>query len=413
MFLFAVSYINRDKKPMIEGELRCEELASYLEKLHTPKIVWISEDASGIVPGVSYHSPSRQLVGLVLPLDTTTGMPIQRSFIPSTATDIAQQMSKPKATSVYLVMAQPIMENIPPFVLQLFGTDNTFTSQNVQNRWNHIQSELAKYVLEHVTHTICVAIEIMEKLMLLFFTRHGIQVAGISTDGDIRCLTNMKHTLTCIINSENVDVLLDIKDEQCLSVIQDPTHLAGKMRNRTQIPSVAMPMGQKQVSVGHLKMLIDSVSKDIHGLVRSDILPDDKQNFRSFEKITESRVLNALNQYVPDSEATIIYLKLSSQMSSAFMDPHLKPLERILKLWHAVYFLRIWRKWILAQEACDDLPQLSLDKNFISDNAFTCAELNAYGLLHIITKFRSANMQELFLPTLFQSQVLKIVALFS
>lgn len=145
-----MSYITRDKKPMIEGELRCGELASYLEKLHTSKTVWLSEDASGIVPGVSYHSPSRQLVGLVLPLDTTTGMPIQHSFIPSTATDIAQQMSKPKATSVYLVMAQPIMENVPPFILQLFGTDNTFTSQNVQNRWNHIQSELAKYVQEFI-----------------------------------------------------------------------------------------------------------------------------------------------------------------------------------------------------------------------------------------------------------------------
>lgn len=207
-----------------------------------------------------------------------------------------------------------------------------------------------------------------------------------------------------MMNSENADVLLDIKDEQYLSVIQDPTHLAGKMRNRTQKPSVAMPMGQKQVSVGHLKILIDSVPKDVHGLVRSDILPDDKQNFRSFEKITESRVLNALNQYVEDSEATITYLKLSRQMSSAFMDPHLKPLERIFKQWQAVYFLRIWRKWILAQEPCDDLPQLSLDKKFISDNAFTCAELNAYGLLHIITKFRNANMPELFLPTLFQSQ---------
>lgn len=137
-----MNYINRDKKPLIEGELRCKLLAEYLEKLKAPKIVWISEDASGINPGVSYHSPTGQLVGLVLPIDETTGMPIQCSFVPSTATDIVKQMSKPKATLVYIVMAQPIMEGVPPFLLQMFGSDNTFNTQNVHKRWKHIRSEL-------------------------------------------------------------------------------------------------------------------------------------------------------------------------------------------------------------------------------------------------------------------------------
>lgn len=158
------------------------------------------------------------------------------------------------------------------------------------------------------------------------------------------------------------------------------------------------------MSIGHLKILIDSVSKDVHGLVRSDIPPDDKQNFCSFEKVTDPRVLDALNRYVVDSEATSMYLKLSKQMCSSFMEPNLNPLERISKMLHALYFLRTWRKWILAQEPCKDLPKPSLDKNFISGNAFTCAELNAYALLNLITKFRDASTPGLFLPTLFQSQ---------
>lgn len=37
-------------------------------------------------------------------------------------------------------------------------------------------------------------------------------------------------------------------------------------------------------------------------------------------------------------------------------------------------------------------------------NAFTSMELNAYGILHLITKFRDANQSELFLPALFSSQ---------
>lgn len=199
-------------------------------------------------------------------------------------------------------------------------------------------------------------------------------------------------------------MLRDIKDEQYLSVVQDPVHHGGKMRNRTLKPSIVMPMEQKLVSVGHLKILIDSVSKDIHGLVRSDILPNDKQNFRSFEKVTDPRVLNALKQYVIDSEATVAYFQLSRQMTSAYMDPNISPLERIFRMWRSLYFLRTWRKWILAQKSCDELPELSLDKNFISENAFTCAELNAYSLIHLITKFRDENTPELFLPSLFHSQ---------
>lgn len=139
-----MSYINQNKANLIEGELRCDALANDLENMGAPMVVWISEDASGIVPKVSYHSPSCQLVGLVLPTDPTSGMPISRSFMPRKAIEIKQQMTQPKSTMVYLVMAQPIMEGIPPFVLQLFGTDNTFTTEHVQQRWNHTLSELAK-----------------------------------------------------------------------------------------------------------------------------------------------------------------------------------------------------------------------------------------------------------------------------
>lgn len=139
-----MNYINRDKAEIIEGELRCAELADYLKNMDAPMVVWFSEDASGIVPRVSYHSPSSQLVGLVLPTEPTTGMPISRSFKPQKATEVAQQMTQPKSTLVYIVMAQPIMDGVPPFIFQLFGTNNTFTTQDVQRRWNHTLSELDK-----------------------------------------------------------------------------------------------------------------------------------------------------------------------------------------------------------------------------------------------------------------------------
>lgn len=52
----------------------------------------------------------------------------------------------------------------------------------------------------------------------------------------------------------------------------------------------------------------------------------------------------------------------------------------------------------------DESNQYNAETNFLSQNAFTCVEINAYNLLHLIIKFRDAGTPEYFLPTLFQSQ---------
>lgn len=84
------------------------------------------------------------MIGLVLPLDQKTGMPITLTFMARTAKEIETNMQKKKSTLVYLVLAQPIKKGIPPFILQLFGTDNRFTTQNVFLRWNHTVKELER-----------------------------------------------------------------------------------------------------------------------------------------------------------------------------------------------------------------------------------------------------------------------------
>lgn len=139
-----MSYINKRRQRVNEGELRCEALVRYLEETNSPKIVWISEDGTGIVPRISYENSSRKLVGLVLPIELKTGMPIVDSFIPQNAEDIAVQMNGTKSTTAYIIMAQPIKEGVAPFVLQIFGTDNTFKTEHMFHRWIHTKQELSK-----------------------------------------------------------------------------------------------------------------------------------------------------------------------------------------------------------------------------------------------------------------------------
>lgn len=137
--------INRDKKYLVEGSLRCAELKIYLQKIGAPNAVWLSEDASGIVQRAVYDMRSNKIVGINLPINQLTGMPLTESYLARTLTEIYTHMKNNLSSLVYVIMAQPIKHKSPPFVLQMFGTDNKFTTQNVLDRWKHTLRELQKY----------------------------------------------------------------------------------------------------------------------------------------------------------------------------------------------------------------------------------------------------------------------------
>lgn len=139
--------IRDNRRRVVEGELRCQQLRKYLENLNIEKAVWISEDGSGVVSNIHYDSVFDQLVGFVLPNCPNSGSPIPFSFKARDADDIFKHMRDPnvrKSYLVYLVMAQPLSEGVPPFVLQIFGTDNRFSKEDVIKRWEYTRNELEK-----------------------------------------------------------------------------------------------------------------------------------------------------------------------------------------------------------------------------------------------------------------------------
>lgn len=139
-----MSYINKNKSKIIEGELRIKELSHYLETLKLEKNVWLSEDATGITAKVEFDPNTNQMVGLVLPTDTRTGMPKSFSFLARNEQEILKNMKHEKSNYVYIVMAQPLVQGVPPFILQLYGTDSKFKTQDVLLRWRHTVAELNK-----------------------------------------------------------------------------------------------------------------------------------------------------------------------------------------------------------------------------------------------------------------------------
>lgn len=136
--------IDDSRVRVVEGELRCKELSDYLIKMNTVRSVWLSEDATAIVSKVKYDPVTNQIVGVVLPLNKSNGCPISFSFMATSADTIRQYIKEPMSKFVYIVMAQPLDEKIPPFLLQMFGTNSSFTTRDVIQRWQFTKSELER-----------------------------------------------------------------------------------------------------------------------------------------------------------------------------------------------------------------------------------------------------------------------------
>lgn len=144
--MILVAYVNQKKPIIVEGELRLDGLKKYLEGLNLLKCVWLSEDATGIVEKVEFDPKTNQMVGLVLPTDFQTGMPMPFSYLARNTEEIHGNMKCNKSAHVYVIMAQPLVKHVPPYVLQLFGTDNKFSSENILLRWKHTVDELERYI---------------------------------------------------------------------------------------------------------------------------------------------------------------------------------------------------------------------------------------------------------------------------
>lgn len=70
-----MSNIYASQSRVNEGELRCEQLAQFIDDHKTKRNVWLSEDGTAIVPTIKYDSKTNQLVGILLPTNNH-GCPI-------------------------------------------------------------------------------------------------------------------------------------------------------------------------------------------------------------------------------------------------------------------------------------------------------------------------------------------------
>lgn len=364
------------KKPrIVEGKLRTLELANYLKSLNLPMYVSLSEDATNIKGSVEYAAKLNQIIGLVLPFNEDTGMPISSNYEATSATNMENILLDPNipiANVVNVVMAQPLLMNTSPFCLLVYGGNGKYLKEHVKKKWAFIVKELKNV---------------------------GVTALVFASDSDPRYNGCMR------------DLILDHRSDE-LSLfpawfefdylladyfpMQDQPHIGTKLRNRALDDKIQLKIGKHDVSKKHLFALLDEATRDQHGIFRSDIENHDKMNFNSVQRMSDPKVIELLKQHVDGSDGTIMYLNLMNRVLRSFLDFSLTPLERIYNIWYVVFLLRMWKKEIVEKKLKTE--------NYITNNTYICIEVNAHSLVSIILYLKANRLDQLFLPHLMSSQ---------
>lgn len=130
-------------------------------------------------------------------------------------------------------------------------------------------------------------------------------------------------------------------------------------------------MGSFVANMNDLKSVLKAFTKDVHHLKETDLDGSDKMNYAAVLAISNKRMETILDQ-VPGSDGTKVYLRIMRYVLQSYTDETISTDQRIYLIWYAVFFLRLWKRWILGSS-------YRLE-NFIAANAYMCIELNAHSL---------------------------------
>ncbi|CAF4170964.1 unnamed protein product [Rotaria sp. Silwood2] len=369
-----------------QAEFRYDLLATHMDSLKTA-IAFASEDCTPVIKKISYDSLTNSFVGFPTPLNN--GIPINQHYQTDSFEQLREWFSnEDRAPLINIHMIQPItkMQAIPnPFLLCAFGTTNQHQSIDIIRRW----------------------IWIVEQCLL-----KNVRIIGFCSDGDPKYLRAMRLLIGLFASLPNIKLsshtdAFHVKipkewkwyflgDSHLFLCFQDATHLCVKLRNRLLSRTANMLIGKSFISIEYLSTLIQNVSKLRHGLVKSDIFPQDRQNFNSCIKICSDNVINSLVS-IPNAEGTIMYLRLLRSVMIAYIDKETSSIDRLFHAWFSVFVCRWWYIWLQNMSkdnlynTIHELNHITVNQKritskkefYITDNAYYSMEINAHQLTYI------------------------------
>lgn len=282
-----------------------------------------------------YDATNDSFIGFASPL--IEGLPIVNHFQTDKFSDLQtwfNDYEKSKLMNCHLL--EPLMRtsneqvHSRPYILAAYGTDNRFTAIDIIRRWCFMCNRCRE---------------------------EGIRLVGFSTDSDPRYLKAMRLSLEFFARLPNINLLdhqenlfvinypktwnfFFMRSKQPYLCMQDGVHLATKIRNRFLSNKITMLMGKEYVSVTHVENLIENYSRIDHNLYKSDVFPNDRQNFTSCLKISTDDVLELLENANNIATHTYLYLLKLSIQAYVSKDVHIS--DRLYFGWVLTFFCRMW-----------------------------------------------------------------------
>ena len=372
-----------------EGEFRYDDLQKYMLTANS-NLAFCGEDATAVLRKVVYDVRSNSFVGFTPPLDQD-GLPLVKHFRTNSFEELSDWFAHEDISHLLnLHMVQAIsadQKNMPPFALAAYGTDGKYTCVHIIRRW----------------------LAVFERTL-----SQGIRILGFSTNADPRYLLAMRlvsgffATLSDDPKTRNPATFavgipaswswFYLPNKQMFLCMQDAIHICTKLRNRLLSNSAMMMLGNASISIDHLQQVIETQSKFKHKLVKSDICPRDRQNFRSCEKMCAAR--DCLKD-VNDSHGAYVFVTIIRCIIVAFVDRSTTVPERIYHAWLSVFLCRIWRTWldlvpkheldrrVLLSSSLSDNTKRKLTRKaskqifYITSPTYVCIELNAHHLTNL------------------------------
>ena len=370
------SLIRKQEMRIMECEFRFESLSEYVRS-SSCRYVYVGEDSTSSLSHIDYDARINSFVGFSSPL--VNGIPQINHFQTDNFDELRQWFDQiDKSKFITLHMMQSIVPSIPPMILSAYGSNNQVTAINILKKWLFIHHKSSN---------------------------HGVGVLGFSTDADPRYLRAMRLCSRLFAELPNLNLFkyndpFDIqipnqwswffmKEKQLMFFMQDPVHIATKLRNRLLSNTAKLVMGDYSIDNKALIHLIESKNKIEHNLIKCDINPKDKQNYPSCVRLSSGIVLNLLEKD-RNFKGTYVYLSLLRLIISGFIEKTTKIEERLLHTWTVVFTCRLWWAWIQHIPLKDinnnnSEPIATIKRNsFITKPTFWCIEINAHTLLYIV-----------------------------
>jgi len=202
---------------------------------------------------VEYCAKSNKITGLSLPFSTSTGMPLP-AIEACLASDIFYALENfERSSTVQVILAIPNHPKSKPFLFGIYSTCNKFKATDVVARMKYMKQKLNEL---------------------------GINVLLFGSDGDSRFILAQKilggfgnfsdfHGMTLAGNI----------DSQFLAS-QDPYHISKKLKNIMFDMASNLRIGNYNVTLSFLYILIKKFPFEEHGLRKSDLDHRDRMNYK-------------------------------------------------------------------------------------------------------------------------------------